>query len=421
MCVVSAVLGCMVILAAIITELVLYYLKSDWLIIWSSKPTPATSNNTDDFLNNSFNSISSAIFNETFASNETTTIPETVANITEAIIEASATGISTRDTVFLVFISVIGILVAIVLGLLLHLCLFHVYISFLGLTTYEVVHRSKQNAAPPPQATSSNGHSVQTAGATLNALKKSSSATQLYFCSSIDPKNLIENHETKTKYRPKTLHCCDMGLQYNKTSHKAFYMCSIVQERLTNTSNNGQVTPVSNNQIRRFHCCSEYKQVIQTVNDSSNRDSSSDDNYSRNDGSTTDSSSVDNYVEFTEQCTFCSFKLKASKSDGKHMQEQIEQRRHETDTRTDIERGQCCAKTLNKHHRWKRKWNCCANIPDSPDVPNDAIRTVSAFVSEHPHHHHHHHHRHNHQQRSHEQQSHPHHQNGAKGIISKFP
>lgn len=410
MCVVSAVLASLVILAAVITELVFYYLKSDWLIIWPLKTTFTTSNSNDDFLNNSFDSISSAVFNETFAANETTVIPETIANITETVLEASVIGISLRDTIFLVFISVVGILAAVCVGLLLHLCFFHVYISFLGLTTYEYIRNQRQNNIPQ-----TNGHAVQTIqGTTLNALKKSSTATQLYFCSSIDPKNLIENHETKLKYRPKTLHCCDMGMEYNKTSHKAFYMCSIVQERLSNTSNIGRLTPNSNDQIRRFHCCSEYKQVIRSVNDSSNRDSSSDDNCSRNDESTTDSS-VENFVQFTEQCTFCSFKLKAKKSD-KRLQEQIQQSQQETDARTDTERGQCCAKTLSKHHRWRRKWNCCANVPDSPDVPTDAIRTVSAIVPENSHHHHHHHHRHNHHQRSHEQQTHSHHQNGAKAI-----
>lgn len=411
MCVVSAVLASMVILAAVITELILYYLKSDWLIIWSSSPTISStqsSSNNDEFLNNSFETIASAVFNETFAFNDTTITPETVANVTETILEASLSGISIRETIFLSFISVVGILAAVSLGLLLHLCFFHVYISFLGLTTYEYIRNQRQNATQQM----SNSHSAQTIqGATLNALKKSSSATELYFCSSIDPKNLIENHESKVKYRPKTLHCCDLGMQYNKTSQKAFYMCSIVQERLSNEPNTDRVTPTSNNRIRRFHCCSEYKQVIRSENDASNRDSSSDDNYARNDGSTTDSS-MENYIQYVEQCTFCSFKLKASKKSDKRLQEQPQQNRHETDP----ERGQCCAKTLNKHHRWKRKWNCCANTPDSPDVPNDALRTVSAFVSEQPHHHHHHHHRHNHQQNSHEQQSYSHHQNGAKAI-----
>lgn len=41
----------------------------------------------------------------------------------------------------------------------------------------------------------------------------------------------------------------------------------------------------------------------------------------------------------------------------------------------------CCAKTAAKHHRWKRKWNCCSAVPDSPDVSDDIIRTLSDTVA----------------------------------------
>lgn len=41
----------------------------------------------------------------------------------------------------------------------------------------------------------------------------------------------------------------------------------------------------------------------------------------------------------------------------------------------------CCAKTHAKHHRWKRKWNCCSAVPDSPDVSDDVIRTISDSVT----------------------------------------
>lgn len=37
----------------------------------------------------------------------------------------------------------------------------------------------------------------------------------------------------------------------------------------------------------------------------------------------------------------------------------------------------CCAKAHAKHHRWKRKWNCCSAVPDSPDVSDDVIHTIS--------------------------------------------
>lgn len=41
----------------------------------------------------------------------------------------------------------------------------------------------------------------------------------------------------------------------------------------------------------------------------------------------------------------------------------------------------CCLKTTTKHHRWKRKWNCCSSVPDSPDVTEDVMRTIAAAAS----------------------------------------
>lgn len=38
----------------------------------------------------------------------------------------------------------------------------------------------------------------------------------------------------------------------------------------------------------------------------------------------------------------------------------------------------CCLKTTTKHHRWKRKWNCCSSVPDSPDVTEDVMRSIAA-------------------------------------------
>lgn len=52
---------------------------------------------------------------------------------------------SSNDTTFVVVITVLGLLAVITAGLLLHLCFFHVYISFLGLTTYEYIRQQRQN------------------------------------------------------------------------------------------------------------------------------------------------------------------------------------------------------------------------------------------------------------------------------------
>ncbi|XP_045461990.1 uncharacterized protein LOC123672061 [Harmonia axyridis] len=56
----------------------------------------------------------------------------------------------TSDATFLAAVGALGILATITAGLLLHLCFFHIYISFLGLTTYEYIRQQRQQAAPEP-------------------------------------------------------------------------------------------------------------------------------------------------------------------------------------------------------------------------------------------------------------------------------
>lgn len=45
----------------------------------------------------------------------------------------------------MVVITILGLLALITAGLLLHLCFFHVYISFLGLTTYEYIRQQRHS------------------------------------------------------------------------------------------------------------------------------------------------------------------------------------------------------------------------------------------------------------------------------------
>ena len=49
------------------------------------------------------------------------------------------------DAAFLAVVAALGLLAAITAGLLLHLCFFHIYISFLGLTTYEYIRQQRQS------------------------------------------------------------------------------------------------------------------------------------------------------------------------------------------------------------------------------------------------------------------------------------
>lgn len=65
---------------------------------------------------------------------------------------AQLSSLPSSDAAFLAIVAALGLLAAITAGLLLHLCFFHIYISFLGLTTYEYIRQQRQNQ-PPVQAT----------------------------------------------------------------------------------------------------------------------------------------------------------------------------------------------------------------------------------------------------------------------------
>lgn len=105
-CVVSAVAASLIVVAVCIAELVLYHADSRWLSLREHFNNTATSEEQSNFL--------------------------------------SVVVFPIKDTVFLAVVSSLGILAAITAGLLLHLCLFHVYISFLGVTTYEYIRRYRQ-------------------------------------------------------------------------------------------------------------------------------------------------------------------------------------------------------------------------------------------------------------------------------------
>lgn len=399
MCVVSAVIAAMVILAAVVAELVLYYMKSEWLTIWSASQANLTNiseSNANETLIDNIDSISSTIFNETFilAINDTTISPETISNVTGTIFDVAqnkstnATGISLRDTIFLGFISVIGILAAITVGLLLHLCFFHVYISFLGLTTYEYIRNQRRQLDQQNELKKQTVATSKTNKTTLNALKKSSIANQIYFCSHVDPKNLVENQSTKAKHRPKSIYCCDSSMQYTNSTHNAFYFCSILHDRpspiLVPSSMAHELTLNSSrsSRSRTFHCCSEYKQIVRMPSDTSQTGYCSNEETAQNDETMTELSSTagaEEYVKFVEQCTFCSFKMRTTK---KSKVAAIEPNHPATATAT--------ATTMNNHRHEldlkqprKQKWNCCANVPESPDTEvsvTPEIDTISASI-----------------------------------------
>lgn len=314
MCVVSAVITALVILGTVIAELILYYLKSEWLTLWAVNTANATNLHSSETLIHKSDAISSTVFNDSFIEfigNDTTMPPDIMFNATESLFDMideqmiMPIGISVRDAIFLTFITLLGILAAVTVGLLLHLCFFHVYISFLGLTTYEYIRNERQKDA----LKEANKNKIAQQQQVTEVKVKPPEGLQVYFCSHIDPKNLIENHESPTNRSPQSLFCCDSSMQYNSTTHKAFYVCTVLHDRSTKITTDDDVTAVDDtNRVSRsktYHCCSEYRQIVK-LSDGVDESATNMDESIRSDTNT----SIEEYVKFTEQCTFCSFKLK---------------------------------------------------------------------------------------------------------------
>ena len=325
MCVVSAVAAVLVILTAALAQLILFYVNPSWLNLWDKSFLLTTisvdvdSNNSttsdDELTKTIIQLLNDTLTNETLSVNSTNT---TLVDETEP-----QEGIGLYNTIFLIITAVIVILAAITAGLLLHLCFFHVYISYLGLTTYEYI-RNHRNKIPNPNGPSTN----------------KSLAKEIYACSKIN--------SSDSKHRPKTLHCCEIsrendsdGITTNSVestaeiSHKAFYLCTVLEERRTTANNLSCTANKTSDSTRTFHCCSEVLHTTQSHN------------------------GAQKIVHYTEQCTFCSFRIKAPK-------------------KIEHSNKRCCVKAITKHHRWRRKWNCCSNVPNSPeDLPSDALRSIA--------------------------------------------
>ncbi|XP_055599832.1 uncharacterized protein LOC129749031 [Uranotaenia lowii] len=427
MCVVSAVIAALVILAAAVVEIVLYHVQPDWLnLVWfgladdgSSLGTTAASSTTTttatttgsigdvttdaDLGNDTFTALPALFDNLTSSAQDLflnqTIFSDNVNNVTDALDTVQEkpveyNGISVNNTIILAFIGFLGILAAIAAGLLLHLCFFHIYISFLGLTTYEYIRNNRQQHVMTnvPHRNLPNGP-TSTATSTVGTTSKLSMMTnctktnhipEIYICSAVNPALLPISGTLNdlNRPRPRSLHCCDnskpctnnitsAGVRNLDTvslataastsaslggTHQkaAFFMCSMLEER--------NVAAVKGNprakcESRTFHCCSQYRQTI-----------------SADDFESSSATAAESFVQYSEQCTFCRIKLKSANDPSGVLDK--------TDQITTLQEKRCCVKTINKHHRWKRKWNCCSNVPDSPDVPGDPLRTISGSVQQ---------------------------------------
>lgn len=330
MCVVSAVAAVLVILTAALAQLILFYVNPAWLNLWDKSYLHSTTiieeiearNSTvdDELTTTIFQLLNDTFVNDTLLLVNTT--KPTGLDVEKELIE----GIGLYNTIFLVFTAVIVILAAITAGLLLHLCFFHIYISYLGLTTYEYIRNHRHNLP------------------NVNAPSSSKSlAKEIYACSNIKT--------TDAQHRPKTLHCCDSSRDNDsdgitspsvetsaEISHKAFYLCTVLEETRTTTTTSNDISCATNkasDTTRTFHCCSEFSHTTQSHN------------------------GAQKIVHYSEQCTFCSFRIKAPR-------------------KIEHSNKRCCVKAITKHHRWRRKWNCCSNVPNSPeDLPGDALRSIS--------------------------------------------
>jgi len=181
MCVVSAVVATLVIVAAVVAQIVFYYVQPEWLSFYWCPMDTSHPMEGGDYINLTLSLGNGTMMlleqqpaveeedrqeflDEELANITISTLPTLLENFT-ALIEASTTqsgtslsnhtvtqpvlgGIGLNETIFLFLLGVLGLLAAVSAGLLLHLCFFHIYISFLGLTTYEYIrnHRQAQEA-----------------------------------------------------------------------------------------------------------------------------------------------------------------------------------------------------------------------------------------------------------------------------------
>jgi hypothetical protein len=347
MCVVSAVLCVLVILAAALAQIVLFYVNPSWLNLWDKSVILAAADSEDESV---IETQITEIFNATSLWNDTLSIENaTLSNSTTTrdaeVVEGS--GIGLYNTIFLAIVGIVAILAAVTAGLLLHLCFFHVYICYLGLTTYEYIRNHRTTTAANTTTTAAG-----------NNRPSELAAKEIYICSKLKSSDI--------RHRPKTLYCCEdfdandddnnmisNSIDDNRAtgttvSQKAFYVCTVLEETTMTTTAAAAATAASESAVinandsnsqtpsatRTLHCCSEFSHITKSHN------------------------GIRKVVQYSEECAFCSFRIK-------------------TPRKLEHQKQRCCTMKTNisKHHRWRRKWNCCSNVPNSPeDAP--ALHTI---------------------------------------------
>lgn len=464
MCVVSAVCAALVILIAVVTQIAFYYLRPEWLSSWYiTGPTISVPDNSsgESFdinitrgivnLTDASGNLADNITDEPLPSNYTSVLSSVLQNMTDVITEqyndtlntsnatfiisegdsdrideiktkstvdntplVSFAGIAVTHQIFLVILGCLGLLAAITAGLLLHLCFFHIYISFLGLTTYEYIrnHRLAQEAKNK-QSSMTGDELLSVNQKPQNPSKKTKDCGKFYMCSTVLHPNEMVSQDSKQNMTRATednthfsLHCCANSREYHQTALNTYYMCSLLEERnikppltIAHISGvSGETNGSSEDRAgtsRSFHCCSSFKASTsqRRVSAASNKAT-----LVTNLENVTAVNNRHSYVQYTEKCTFCTFQVRspiAGKRDVKlatnnkslslNFQGNIEQsqlsRATSTKSQASAPHKRRCMQTISKHQRWRRKWNCCSAVPDSPDIPNDIATelTMSSY------------------------------------------
>ncbi|XP_012161611.1 uncharacterized protein LOC101451482 [Ceratitis capitata] len=400
-----------------------YLLDSD-LLAETNVSLPTLAENVSTLIADTVNDTLLLHLNQTFTAAEVAS-DDTAGDFTSNnVTAATIVGIGVSDTIFLVLIGVLGVLAAITAGLLMHLCFFHIYISFLGLTTYEYIRNHRQAQELKAKEAISNLPKEDQTHFPLTPSKKTNDCDQMYFCSStrhpnaINPADLHYFEAGKPPPRKRDsadgrdlrLHCCVNSREYHQSAAKTYYMCSLLEENAVHSplaishisggdsarvgsfydANDGAER--ADRGYKTFHCCSTFGALATQRRVSAATSKAT---------LVSDLETISarrSYMQYTEQCTLCTFRVRSpmvSKrvSDVSGVRGAGGRQRHASGHAelsptprtvsasskivTSEQHQRCCMKSISKHQRWRRKWNCCSNVPDSPDVPNDIIAALA--------------------------------------------
>lgn len=136
------------------------------------------------------------------------------ATTNETTVAVQTSSLPSSDAAFLAVVAVLGILAAITAGLLLHLCFFHIYISFLGLTTYEYIRqqRQNQNTNQPVQSSIENSNCSMIRHRPVNLHCSERSRTTIFSCAVLQESFSRCSEPTPTPpATPQECHVCVVG------------------------------------------------------------------------------------------------------------------------------------------------------------------------------------------------------------------